>query len=135
MSLPYRQRYRLRSLRRALADDEPRLASMHAMFARLYAQDAIPVREQLRRRLPRPVRVLLRAVWALLCVAGRVLRACARLLRPCARPLRPFGRLLRRAALRCLISWRFLPAGFRLTAGAWLVAHRAPASIPPTAHR
>jgi hypothetical protein len=77
----------------------------------------------------------------MLCAGGRALLACARLLRPFARLLRPFarllrpaGRFLRHAALRCLITWRFLPAGFRLTAGAWLVAHDPPASVPPPAH-
>jgi hypothetical protein len=122
---------------------------MLAMFAKLYAQDAIPERERVRRQLPGPVRALVHVLWVLLCAGGRALLACARLLRPLGRLLRPLGRLLRplgrllrplgrflrRVALRCLITWRFLPAGFRLTAGAWLVAHDPPPSVPPTAHR
>lgn len=129
-------------MHQGLVISAPQLASKLAMFARLYDGEAMPARERVRRRWPGPVCALGRALWALLCLSGRALLACARLLRPvtpllhlCARPLRPLGGLLRRAALRCLIRGCFLPAGFRLTMGAWLVTHSSPASAPPAAHR
>ena len=85
---------------------------------------------------------VVRAVWAVACAVWAVLRwfarvvvACARLLRPLGRPLRPCGRLLGRVALLFLLRCSFLPAGFRLTLGAWLVASHSPVSAPPTAHR
>jgi hypothetical protein len=142
MRLHYRQQCQLRRMHRMLGTSEPRLASMLVTFARLYAGEDLPGREQVRRGLPWPVRALARAVWAaaragwaVICLCGRALLACSGLLRPCGRPLRPCGRLLRRTAVCCLLTWSFLPAGFRLTVGAWLVVHHPPASVPPTAHR
>jgi hypothetical protein len=108
---------------------------MMIMFGRLNAGEAMPTREQVRRRLPAPVRALAHAVWAVLRLCARVLVACGRLLLRLGRPLRPCGRLLRRIALSCLIRCSFLPAGFRLTVGSWLASARPPASSPPTAHR
>lgn len=141
MSLPYRQQHCLRHIRHTLAVSAPQLASRLVMFTRLYDGETMPAREQMRRRWPGPVHALAHALWAILCLCGRALLACARLLRPagrflrpCGRPLRPAGGLLRRAAVRCLTRWSFLPAGFRLTVGAWLVTHQSPASAPPTAH-
>jgi hypothetical protein len=135
MSISYRQRRRLRHLRRALWLSEPRVAAMLSMFSRLSAGEAMPAQERVRRRVPGPVRALARAVWAVLCLCGRGAVACGRLLRPLTRPLWPCGRLLRRIALSCLIRFSFLPAGFRLIAGSWLAAPRPAAPHPPTAHR
>jgi hypothetical protein len=109
---------------------------MLVTFARLYAGEDLPAQERASCRMLVPLRALARAVWAVACLCGRILRACGRwLLRPFGRLLSPCGQFLRRAAVRCLIACSFLPAGFRLTAGAWLVAHRGTASVPPTAHR
>ena len=149
MSLSFRQRHRLRRTHRTLSISAPQLASMLVIFARLYAGEDLPAHERTRRRMSRPVRVLARVAWAVICLCsralfacGRALLACGRLLRPCGRLLsprrrllRPCGQGLRRAAVRCLTACSFLPAGFRLTAGAWLVAHRGTASAPPPAHR
>ena len=147
MSLPYRQRRRLRRTRRTLHVSEPRLAAMMIMFARLNAGEAMPARERVRRRLPWPVRALARtvralaravwavahAVWAVLRWCGRAAVSCVRLLRPLGRPLRPCGRLLGRIALLFLIRCSFLPAGFRLTVGCWLVP--GPPSARPLRRR
>jgi hypothetical protein len=142
MSLPFRQQRRLRGTRHALVISAPQLTSMLVIFARLYDGDTMPAHERVRHRLPGPVRALARAAWAFLRWCGRALAACSRLLRPigqllrrCGRPLRPPGQVLRRAAVRCLTRWSFLPAGFRLTLGAWLVASHSAASAPPAAHR
>ena len=145
MGLPYRQRHCLRRTRRTLRLSEPRLAAMMIMFARLNAGEAMPAGERVRRRLPRLVRALAHAVWAVLrwcarvvvaCARGwvRVFVACARLLRLLGRPLRPCGRLLGRIALFFLLRCSFLPAGFRLTVGGWLVSARPSAPSPPTAY-
>ena len=141
MSLPYRQRRRLRRTRQTLRVSEPRLAAMMIMFARLNAGEAMPAREQVRRRLPGPVRVLARAVWvvahamwAVLRWCGRAVVASVRLLRPLGRPLRACGRQLSRIALFFLIRSSFLPAGFRLTVGCWLASGPPSAPSPPTAY-
>jgi hypothetical protein len=135
MSIPYRQRRRLRHLRRSFCLADPRVAAMLSMFSRLSAGEAMPAQERVQRRVPKPVRTLARVAWALLSLCGRVLVAGGRLLRPLTRPLWPCGRLLRRIALSCLIRFSFLPAGFRLTVGCWLVATRPAAPSSPTAHR
>ena len=49
MSLPYRERQRLRDLEDSLRRSDPRLENMHAIFVRLCAGEGIPVIEQLRR--------------------------------------------------------------------------------------
>jgi len=122
---------------------------MMSMFARLNAGEAMPARERVRRRLPRPVRAVARAAWAVaravwavaravwfvLRWCGRAVMTCARLLRPLGRPLRPCGRLLGQIALLFLIRCSLLPAGFRLTVGGWLASARPPVPYPPTAHR
>src|SRR5947208_1282370 len=51
MSLSYRQQHRLRCMRCMLGTAEPRLASMLATFARLYAGEKMPARRA--RRAPR----------------------------------------------------------------------------------
>jgi hypothetical protein len=135
MSLPCRQQRRLWRVRRTFALSEPRLASMLVMFTRLYAAEPMPAREQVHHRLTAPVSAFARAVWALIRFCGRVLLAVARCLRPSGRPLGPASRYLRRAAMRCLITCRFLPAGFRLGVGAWLMAQRPATKAPPAAHR
>lgn len=135
MSIPYRQQRRLRRLSRSFCLAEPQVAAMLSMFSRLSTAEAMPAQERVRRRVPGPVLALARAAWAVLCLCGRVLVAGGRLLRPLTRPLWPGGRLLRRIALACLIRFSFLPAGFRLTVGCWLVATRPAAPSPPTAHR
>jgi hypothetical protein len=135
MSISYRQRRRLRHMRRSLCLDEPQVAAMLSMFSRLSAAEAMPAQERVRRPVPGPVRALGRAAWAVLSLCGRFLLACGRLLRSLTRPLWPCGRLLRRIAISCLIRFSFLPAGFRLTVGSWLVATAPAASSPPTAHR
>ena len=142
MSLPYRQRHCLRRTRRTLRLSEPRLTSMMIMFARLNASEAMPARERVRRRLPRPVRAVAHAVWAVAQAVWAVLRwcaravvTCARLLRRLLRPLRPCGRMLGRIALFLLIRCGFLPAGLRLTVGGWLASGRPAAPSPPTTHR
>jgi hypothetical protein len=149
MSLSLRQRHRLRCMRRTLSISAPQLASMLVIFARLYAGEDLPAHERTKRRMSRPARVLARVARAVICLCsralfacgrvllacGRLLRPCGRLLSPCRRLLRPCGQGLRRAALRCLTACSFLPTGFRLTAGAWLVAHRGTAFVPPPADR
>lgn len=136
MSPSFRQRHRLRCMRRTLSNSAPQLASMLVIFGRLYAGEDLPGQERARRRMLVPLRALARAAWAVACLCGRALRACARrLLRPLGRLLSPCGQLLRRAAVYCLTVGSFLPAGFRLTAGAWLMAHGGTASVPPAAHR
>ena len=148
MSLSFRQRHRLRCMRRTLSVSAPELAAMLAMFAKLYAGDKLPAYERARRRTPAPVRALAhaawaiaRAVWAVICLCERAGVGCCRLLlrpfmgllRSSRRPLASCGQFLRAAAVRGLIACSFLPAGFRLTAGAWLGVHRPSAPIPPTA--
>lgn len=150
MSLSFRQRHHLRCMRHTLSNSAPQLASMMVIFARLYAGEDLPAQERARCRMLVPLCALARAAWDIACLCGRVLRACgrgllrpcgwllrpcSRLLRPCRRLLRPCGQCLRRAAMCCLTVCSFLPTGFRLTAGAWLVAHRGTASVPPPAHR
>lgn len=135
MSLPYRQQRRLRHARHTLVISEPRLAALLVTFAWLYAGEEMPAWEQVRRRPPRPVRALAHVMRAALYRCGRALAACGRLLRPCLRPLHPCGQFLRRVAVRCLVAWSFLPAGFRLAAGAWLVTHYPPAPAPLAPHR
>jgi len=135
MSLSFRQRHRLRCAGNTLSNSAPQLASMLAIFARLYAGEDLPAQKRAGRRMLVPLRALARAAWAVACLCGRALRASGRLLRSFGRLLSPFGQFLRRAAVRCLTACSFLPAGFRLTAGAWLVAHRGTTSVPPPAHR
>jgi hypothetical protein len=143
MSLSFRQRHHLRCMRHTLSNSAPQLASMLVIFARLYAGEDLPAQERAKSRMLVTLRALACAAWAVACLCGRALRACGRgllrsfgwLLWPCGRLLLSCGQLLRRAAVCCLIVCSFLPAGFRLTAGAWLVAHRGTASVPPSAHR
>lgn len=143
MSLSFRQRHHLRCRRRTLSNSAPQLASMLVIFARLYDGEKLPAQERARCRTLVALCALARAAWAVICLCGRCLRACSRRLlrpfgplsRPFGRLLSPIGRFLRRAGVRCLIACSFLPAGFRLTAGAWLMAHHGTASVPPTAHR
>jgi Protein of unknown function (DUF3040) len=51
MTLPYRQERLLRQADRALAESDPDLASMMAIFALITAADRMPAWEQLRPRL------------------------------------------------------------------------------------
>lgn len=112
MSLSFRQRHRLRCTRRTLSISAPQLASMLVMFARLYAGEDLPAHERARRRMPgRCVR------WPV--PPGRLSACVAVPCVPSAVPLLGCGRLLR-------------PCG---PAGAWLVAHRGTAAVPPAAHR
>jgi len=59
MSLPYRQRRRLRRLDRALCRTDPGLAGQLATFTRIHVGQAMPAREQLRGKLAGVRRVLL----------------------------------------------------------------------------
>jgi hypothetical protein len=142
MSVPYHQQRRLRRLHHTLVISEPRLAALLVTFARLYAGEEMPAWEQVQRRPQWPLRALALTVWAVLCLCGRALAACGRLPRSCLRllrlslrPLHPCGQFLRRIAVRCLVAWSFLPGGFRLAAGAWLVTHYPPVSVPSAPHR
>jgi hypothetical protein len=48
MGLKARERHALYSIENQIADSDPRLASMLAMFTRLTASEALPVRENIR---------------------------------------------------------------------------------------
>jgi hypothetical protein len=100
MTLPYRQRRKLRRIRQALRLTDPQLASMLLIFAKLSAGEQMPGWEQLTRRPPPPLAVAARLVRALARLAGRVLRALWGLVRLTARGVMAAAGWLRRAARR-----------------------------------
>jgi hypothetical protein len=85
MSLPGRQRRRLRRIDAAVCRSDPHLASMLSIFARLTAGEAMPGREQLRAPPPGRARAALAA--AAVAAASLIARAagvCRRGLRRAA---------------------------------------------------
>jgi hypothetical protein len=102
MSLPYRQQHRLRQIAQTLHASDAHLSAMLTTFAALNAGEQMPAGERIRHRLPRTVRALARAAWAIACLAGRAVMAC--------------GRAVRRAAGRGFAAYRSAVSGPRHSA-------------------
>lgn len=81
MTLPYRQRRRLRGIDRMLRRSDPDLASMLSIFGGLSAAERLPSREQLRASrvwAGRLLRLVDCAAFLLICIAGGGLIASRR---------------------------------------------------------
>jgi hypothetical protein len=113
MSLRYSQHHELRRIQQMLHASDPHLCSMLVIFSRLAAGEDMPAWERMPRSLPRAVRLLASILPAVARLSACILLTC--------------GRVVRQTVLRGVAGRRFLPAGLRLAASAWLAGRGRPA--------